>query len=200
MKKIHIYADYVCPYCLLAESALEQVVDEEGAEIVWHPFELRRDPVPTLRVEDPYLPTVWERSVYPLAARLGQPIRLPSTSPQPRSNLAFQGFAFAQAQGLGHAYSMQILNAFFVEDRDIGQIEVIVAAGAAVGLDADRLRQALEDGEYEETHASALRHATDEMNISVVPTIMIGDTRIEGMPDIQRVREALRSLPSEEKI
>ncbi len=198
MKKIHVYSDFVCPYCLLADKILTPVAEEENAEIVWHPFELRPEPVPTLKVEDPYLPSIWERSVYPIAKKLGQPIQLPSISPQPRSRLAFEGLAFAQERDLGHAYTLRIFEAFFLEDQDIGDIDVIVAAGVSAGLDGALLRQSLKDGQYSQQHADALRHAAEDVNIRAVPTLIIGETRIEGMPGTQQVRQALQNTRSEE--
>ncbi|MBW3636295.1 MAG: DsbA family protein, partial [Armatimonadetes bacterium] len=66
--KLEIYSDYVCPFCLLAKAPLEEALRGlEGVEVEWMPFELRPFPTPTLRPEDPYLPRVWEQSVYPMA-------------------------------------------------------------------------------------------------------------------------------------
>ncbi|CUH99401.1 DsbA family oxidoreductase [Leisingera aquaemixtae] len=198
MKQIHVYSDFVCPYCLLAEPLIRDAAAAEAAEIVWHPFELRPDPVPTLRPEDPYLPAVWQRSVYPLAERLGQKITLPTVSPQPRSALAFEGFAFASDHGRGHEYTLAVFNAFFAEDRDIGDIEVLAALAEAAGLDGAALRQALQDGRYRARHAEALREA-EAQQIKAVPTIVIGTTRIEGMPTAEGLRNALQSLAAEEQ-
>ncbi|WP_411352019.1 DsbA family protein [Leisingera aquaemixtae] len=160
--------------------------------------QLRPDPVPTLRPEDPYLPAVWQRSVYPLAERLGQKITLPTVSPQPRSALVFEGFAFASDHGRGHEYTLAVFNAFFAEDRDIGDIEVLAALAEAAGLDGAALRQALQDGRYRARHAEALREA-EAQQIKAVPTIVIGTTRIEGMPTAEGLRNALQSLAAEEQ-
>ena len=43
----------------------------QDVAVEWMPFELRPYPEPTLRPEGEYLRSAWERSVYPLAARLG---------------------------------------------------------------------------------------------------------------------------------
>lgn len=196
MKQIHVYSDFVCPYCLLAEPLIRAAAAEHGAEVVWHPFELRPDPVPTLRPEDPYLPEVWQRSVYPLARRLGQPITLPTISPQPRSALAFEGFAFARDHGRGHDYTLAVFNAFFVEDRDIGDIETLVALAETVLLDGAALRRALQERRYRDRHAEALREA-EAQNIRAVPTLLIGATRIEGMPTAEGLRSALQSLDTD---
>lgn len=189
---IVVYTDYVCPYCLLAETVIRRVIDGHDVPIEWRPYELRPDPVPTLRVEDPYLPSVWERSVYPMAEKLGVAIKLPEISPQPRTQKAFEGFQLAQEKGLGEAYSNRFLRAFFQEEQDIGDIEVIVRLGEEVGLDGAELREVLDKGTYSFSHRKALEQAKEEANISAVPTIFIGDRRLQGVPSEGELRAALQ--------
>lgn len=188
---IDIYADYVCPFCLLADHVLRDALAGRDVEVRWHPFELRPDPVPTLRVEDPYLPSIWARSVYPLAARLGVPISLPTISPQPRSALAFEAFAHAQSQGLGDAFSIRVMEAFFQENEDIGAPEVLVTLAGQVGLDPAEMRRVLAERRYAAQHGAALRHAVQDRAIRAVPTIFVGDQRFEGMPTPELLRAAV---------
>ncbi len=121
-EEIIICVDYVCPYCLLAEAVVRDVVPDKSVTIDWRAFDLRPDPVPTLRPEDPYLPTVLERWVYALVESLGVPIRLLTWFPQPRTAMAFELLAIAKDERLGDAYSMRVLRAFFRENHDIGEI------------------------------------------------------------------------------
>ena len=127
MIQVQVWSDFVCPFCMIAEQPLLDAVAAFGApvDIEWMPFELRPHPTPTLRPEDAYLQTVWPQSVYPVAARFGVQLKLPSVSPQPYSALAWQGYLFAKAQGKVHAYNDRVLRAFFQQDRDIGRIEVL---------------------------------------------------------------------------
>jgi predicted DsbA family dithiol-disulfide isomerase len=194
MTSITIYADYVCPYCMLAEQVVAEAIGQRDISIRWRAFELRPAPVPTLRPEDPYLPTIWRTSVYPTAERLGVPIALPSISPQPRSDKAFELLAMAQDQGLDHPYSMRVLRAFFQEDRDIGDHDVLVELAADAGLDPNQARQALDSGAYAERHRQALRHAREDMAITAVPTIVIGKQVFRGTPPLQALRLALDQL------
>lgn len=194
MTSITIYVDYVCPYCLLAERVIANVIGNRDIRIHWRAFELRPDPKPTLRPEDPYLPAIWGKSVYPLAERLGVPIRLPSISPQPRTGKAFELLAMAQDKGLDHAYSMRVLRAFFQEDRDIGRQEVLLELAADAGLDPDEARQGLESGAFAERHREALRHACDEMAIAAVPTIVIGTQVFRGTPPLAALHLAIDQL------
>lgn len=191
MTFITVYSDYVCPYCLLAEQALSDAIGNRGIRINWRAFELRPDPVPTLRPEDSYLPTIWHKSIYPLAERLGVPIRLPSISPQPRTAKAFELLAMAQDKGLDHEYSMRVLRAFFQEDRDIGNHEILIELAADAGLDSNEARQALESGAYAERHREALRHAREDMAITSVPTIVIGKQVFRGTPPLEELRQAI---------
>lgn len=66
-----VWIDFVCPFCLLAESVIQKAIEGVDVDIQWMPFELREYPTPTLRPEDEYLPSIWRRSVYPMAELLG---------------------------------------------------------------------------------------------------------------------------------
>jgi predicted DsbA family dithiol-disulfide isomerase len=189
--KVIVYSDYVCPYCLLAEGIIEQAVAGKDAEVQWRPFELRPEPTPTLRPEDDYLPAVWNRSVYPMAKRLGVPIVLPKVSPQPYTHTAFEGFQFADEHGKGAAYNAKVFRAFFQDEKDIGQVDVLVDIAVEVGLDGAEFRAALEDRRYREAHQLALAQAVNEVGVRAVPTIIVGDQRIEGTPDPDQLAAAV---------
>lgn len=190
-QQIIVYTDYVCPFCLLAEGAIAQAAEGLDVEINWRPFELRPAPVPTLKVEDPYLPQVWRESVYPMAEKLGVPITLPNISPQPRTDKAFEVFAMAEEQGLDHAYSMAALRAFFQQARDIGDPEVLADIGESVGLERQAVLDALAKGSYREQHQAAQRHAVEEARIQSVPTLVIDGEVLQGVPDPEALKRYL---------
>tara|TARA_R110001583_G_scaffold1956_1_gene14637 strand:- start:2848 stop:3462 length:615 start_codon:yes stop_codon:yes gene_type:complete len=189
--QITIYTDYVCPYCLLAEHVIEDAVKGEDVDIQWRPYELRPKPMQTLRVEDAYLPRVWQQSVYPMAERLGVSIKLPDISPQPRTDKAFEVFAMADEQGLGHPFSLRALRAFFQEEKDIGNPEVLADLGADVGLEREAVLDALARGTYQDRHREALRHAREDMEITSVPTIVVGKQILRGVPPLKELRRAI---------
>ena len=116
---VDVYIDYVCPFCFLVEPALKELKRDRDVRVTVRPFELRPAPVPTLRPEDEYLPRVWRDAVYPMAEHVGVPVRLPSVSPQPRTERAFLVLQLAREQGLADAYSRAVFQSFFQDDRDI---------------------------------------------------------------------------------
>lgn len=189
--KIEVYSDYVCPYCFLAKQILDEVAQNQEVEIEWMPFELRPYPVPTLKPEDDYLPRVWKQSVYPLAKAMGIPIQLPSVSPQPYTHLSFEGYQFAKAHNQAEAYNERVLKAFFQEDRNIGDIEVLVQLAEEIGLPAAEFKQSLIERRYKTIHQQALKHAYEELGITSVPTLVIDGQVLPGMPRKEKLQQVI---------
>src|SRR5437868_3472905 len=153
------------------------------------PFELRPEPHPTLRPEGEYLQRAWQQSVYPIARRMGVPINLPPVSPQPHTHLAFEGYQFAKEHGRANEYNRRVLEAFFVEGKDIGDAGVLAELAGEVGLDRAAFAEALKSRKYREAHRRALRHAYEEAGVGGVPMFVIGDRVLTGLQS----REALEA-------
>jgi len=147
------------------------------------PFELRPEPHPTLRPEGEYLQRAWAQSVYPIARRMGVPITLPPVSPQPHTHLAFEGFQYAKDHGKGNEYNHRVLQAFFVDGQDIGQIDVLAKLAGEVGLDENEFVDALRSRKHREAHQRALRHAYEEAGVTGVPMFVIGGQTLTGLQD-----------------
>ncbi|MEA1835132.1 DsbA family protein [Methylobacterium durans] len=191
---IRVWIDFVCPYCLLGERVIRAATEGLEVDVVWMPFELRPYPTPTLRPEDEYLPTAWKQGVYPAAERAGIAIRLPSVSPQPYTRKAFLGLQYAVEHGQGDAYVDAVLRAFFQQDRDIGDTDVLKAIFQDLGLDPHALDAALASPLYGERHDAALREAR-EAGIRAVPSVAVGNRLFSGTPQPEALRaEILRQM------
>jgi predicted DsbA family dithiol-disulfide isomerase len=136
---------------------------------------------PTLKPEGEYLQSVWKQSVYPMAGQMGVPIRLPKVSPQPYTHLAFEGYQYAKEKGNAQAYNERMLKAFFQEEQDIGDTDVLTRLAGEVGLDETEFRTVLETRKYQAAHQQALEHAYKEAQITAVPTVVIGNSVLRGM-------------------
>ena len=148
------------------------------------PFELRPEPTPTLHPDSDYLQTAWQKSVYPMAERLGVEMHLPQLSPQPHTRLAHEGMLFAREHGRdekANAYNDAVFRAFFVNSEDIGNIDVLAHLAKDIGLDESAFREALESGKYTDVHRYLLQHATREMRVEAVPTLVIGQQILRGL-------------------
>jgi predicted DsbA family dithiol-disulfide isomerase len=175
----------------LAEFPLEEAIRGKDVEVEWMPFELRPAPLPTLRPEGEYLQRAWAQSVYPLARRTGVKMVLPRVSPQPHTDLAFEGYQYAREHGRGNAYNHRILEAFFQEEQDIGQVDVLTRLAGEVGLNEQEFRQALEAHTYRPAHQAALRHAYEEAAVTGVPAFVIGKQMLTGMQSKEVLERAI---------
>lgn len=197
---VKVWSDYVCPFCMLAEGPLHEATLDRDVEVEWMPFELRPHPTPTLRPEDEYLPAIWARSVYPMARRMGVDITLPTVSPQPYTRLAFEGYQYAAEHGKAAEYTPRVLRAFFQENRDIGQLDVLAAIASELSLDEAGFTEALTAGTYTKAHQEALRTA-EAYRISAVPTVIVGERhRIEGVPAAAQIRKAVLGAQAEQAV
>ena len=176
---VQVFSDYVCPYCFLAEGPLNEAVAELGGavEVEWMPFELRPYPTPTLEPEGDYLQSGWRESVYPMAERMGVRIVLPRVSPQPYTRLAFEGAIAARDQGKADAYNHRMFTAFFQDEMDIGDAEVLSDCAAEIGLDREKFRAALDSRLHRQECEEQLRLGRELLAINSVPTFVI-DNRL----------------------
>jgi predicted DsbA family dithiol-disulfide isomerase len=187
--KVEIFVDYVCPFCFLAEGAIEELRQRRDVEIEIRPFELRPEPVPTLKPEDAYLPRVWNASVYPMARRMGVEISLPTISPQPRSDKAFMVLQLAKEQGVAEAYSEAVFRAFFQQNRNIGEDDVIISVAESAGLFHADVISALESDYRRKRRLEDQELAVGTFGVSMVPSFRINGQLAPGVLDVERLTQ-----------
>lgn len=184
---VEVFVDYVCPFCFLVEDDVAELQRRRDVEVQIRPFELRPEPVPTLRPEDAYLPRIWASSVYPMARRKGVEISLPTISPQPRSASAFVGLQVAHAHGLARRYSDAMFRAFFQQDLDIGKHEVILDVADSVGLPRAEVTAALTSQERREQQRADHAWAAHTLGVTAVPSFRVHDTLVPGVLDADQL-------------
>ena len=187
---IKIFGDYTCPFCFLSEKVLEEAVKGKDVEIQWMPFELRPFPFPTLKPEDDYMQSVWKSSVYPLAEKLDIPIVLPEISPQPHTFLAHEGYHFANERGKGNEYNQIVYQAYFQEENDIGDVNVLTRLAGQIGLNEVDFKESLLTRKYKEIQQKYLEEAT-RFQIQSVPTLIIEDKVFTGIRSKETLEKAI---------
>lgn len=179
---LKIASDFVCPYCYVLEAMLDQIRDELDIELEYLPFELTEPPKPQVDTyNDPERRARYAQELEPLCQQVGLRMCLPpKVVPRPYTRLAFQGLYEAREQGKEDAYCRRLFRAYFEEERDIGCPEELVSLAAGAGLDPDAFRSALDSGRWEAVEEEAVRHAKQELKVCVVPTVFLGEHRLEG--------------------
>ncbi|MDQ2788099.1 MAG: DsbA family protein [Chloroflexota bacterium] len=148
--------------------------------IEWLAYELRPEPAPLPDITGPggeRFRQNWERGVAPMAAKLGVEMHFPPF--KSRSRQAHEAALYARDHDLFESMRVALFRAFFVENRDIGEMDTLVAIGASVGLDAGSMRAALVEGQYTD-QVIAQEQLAAQVGISAVPTIVIGQVGVQG--------------------
>ncbi len=154
---------------------VDQVKREYGAQIEWLPFLLRPDMPP----EGNAVPA----SVKARAAQSGDRLRhmaesqgLPfvrsSWVPNPR--LAHESTLYAEEQGRGEEFHRIVFRKYYGEEENISEWNVLRAAAAEAGLDADALQRAVQSGVYHERFEQQIADARD-IGVNSVPTYVLND-------------------------
>lgn len=181
MLDILFVTDFVCPYCLVAKEALGQALEETGiqADIRIQPMELTEEPQERVDTyHDEKRKAGYQVLVEP-ARQLGLDMKLPpAVSPRPYTRLAFEGWHFAEEKGCGRAYSDRMYRAYFIEEKDIGDLEILVQLAESVGLEKDSFRQALLAGIYSEKQREACIYSRKVLQVTGVPTIYVNGQKV----------------------
>lgn len=152
---IDVVSDVVCPWCYLGKHRLEAALSlrpDINASIHWKPYFL--DPrVPRegmARVD--YLSRKFgsDERIRPAHERLsklgkeeGVEFHFEKIARQPNTLDAHRLIAWAEGKGKASPVVERIFALFFTEGADLTDVEVLVKAGAAGGLNEDKVRQDL---------------------------------------------------------
>lgn len=182
MLDILFVTDFVCPYCLVAKEALKKGLEKLGleAKITLQPMELTEEPNPRVDTcHDENRKAHYQVLLEP-CRQLGLDMKLPpKVCPRPYTRMAFEGYFYAQEQEKGEEYADKVYHAYFIDEKDIGDLEVLCELAADIGLDKEDFGQALKDGIYEAEEKAAVRYSRQKLEVKVVPTIYVNGEKLK---------------------
>ncbi len=100
----------------------------------------------------------------------------------------------AQEEGKADSYSRAMYKAFFQNDRDIGEDDVIADVAASVGLDRAEVEAALNSQERRVRQRADQNYAVNTVGITSVPGIVIDGQLLSGVPNADRLKRTVDSL------
>ena len=181
--RVDIYSDTVCPWCYLGKRRFELALagrPQYEPHINWRPFELNPD-LPwdgvdraaylaskfgdLTQIEESQAALVKHGSAVGLEFRFDRIERLPNTR---RSHLLI---AHAARQGLSSEVTERVMQAYFEEGCNIGDVEELVRLGVEAGLAERETRSAMILRSGQDGVVAAERHAA-VLGINGVPTFI----------------------------
>lgn len=203
--RIDIVSDIVCPWCAIGlaalETALARTVDVVAPVIVFHPLEL-----------NPGLPPEGELLTDNMARKYGaSPEQARAAGGRIRAAAAEAGvdmsgrgdrlydtfdahrlLHWAGTLGTQLPLKRALLEAYFARGENVSDPDVLAAAAARAGLDAEEARAVLSDGRFADDVHEAEAHWRGEGVLSVPTIILDGRFVIPGAQAPERLEKALR--------
>ena len=215
---IDIVSDVVCPWCFIGKRKLEAALKLPEAaglppvQIRWHPFQLNPD-LPQEGVsrkqylEDKFGGPQRAAEIYARVGAAGKAVGLDlnfdGIERQANTLMAHALIAYAQNSPLNHLpgepdnrlgndVKERLLNAYFVEGRFIGSLDVLVEVAVAGGLDGDAVRAHLSDPATREAVSDADAQAR-QLGVSGVPFFIFNQkVAVSGAQDPQTLVQAMQ--------
>ena len=172
--RLLVVSDYICPWCYVGFTRIEKLRSEFVVDLNVGAYELR----PGIPPEGVSREEASKGRVYPpgyldnlraMAAESGIEMRRPPLIPNTQK--AHESTEFAKERGKLWEIHRALFHAYFEEEQNLGDTDVVCAVAASIGLDADELRRALDDRRYAPEVQQQLDWAR-AAGITGVPTVV----------------------------
>jgi predicted DsbA family dithiol-disulfide isomerase len=179
--RIDIYSDTVCPWCFIGKRRFELALAQRPylePRVAWRPFELNPD-MPwegveraaylTAKMGSPDRVAAMEEALTQQGEAIGVRFRFDLIKRMPNSRRSHLLIAHAARYGLQARLKDRVMQAYFEEGADIGELDELVRLGVEAGLVEREARAALVLREGQDGVVAAERHA-GTLGITSVPT------------------------------
>lgn len=182
MIRLDIFADPVCPWCLIGKLELDRALESRPGhpfQITWHPFRLNpqmppegMDRIDYLKAKLGHQAEAASRAVAERAAALG--LTLNPSPREPDTTDAHRLMHWAGLEGAQTRVMSGLLRAHWQEARDIGDKAELAKIAGAAGLDQAMIAQLLAGDSDRDEVITREMHAR-QRGINSVPTFIIAD-------------------------
>lgn len=188
--KLTVFYDYTCPFCYITSKNLETLSSEFDLDIEWRGIEIHPEyPGEGQKGSKSLKSLKTAESIKGAAKESGMEIRLPGF--RTNSRLSLEASEFAKIRNRFKALHSLIYEAYFVERKNIGNIEIVLQAGEAAGLDGKELEECLS--------SRAMFHKVEENKkaaqsymVTGVPTLIMGNFPVYGNQSLETLRLVIK--------
>lgn len=173
---VSVWSDFICPFCHIGRDRAEWFRREAGAVVEWLPYDLHPE-YPPEGISRDELRRRYPAGFFDVPRRMAEEAGLayaphPERVPNSRKALELTEWARARSHAAYEALHTRIMDAYWTEGRDIGDVGVLRTLVADVGLDPDDAVEGLASG----AHAAAVDASTrmaQRAGISAVPAFVL---------------------------
>ncbi|MEE9446810.1 MAG: 2-hydroxychromene-2-carboxylate isomerase [Arenicellales bacterium] len=185
-KQIIFYLDFVSPYAYLASTQIEALAAKHGYSVLWRPFLIGATFKVTGRkapIQHPLVGDYMKHDVQRFARMLGQPLNFPFKFPI-LSVKPSRVFYYLEArdgdQINAKAFAAKVYQAYFVDQLNITNNEVLAALAAPFGLSVQDLEIAVSSVEMKDKFKAIVAEAIDR-KVFGAPMFIVEDEMFWGV-------------------
>jgi len=197
-RQIDFYLDFTSPYAYLASTQIEALAARYDYSAVWRPFLIGATFKLTGRKALIQHPLVWDYSladVQRTARLLGQPVGIPVKFPilSVKAARLFYYFQDRDAdQVIAKKFAAAVFKAYFVEQRDITDDEVLGQITTTFGIDAIRVGEIVKSAEMKARFKSEVDAAL-EREVFGAPMMIVKDEMFWGVDKLEQLEKWLET-------
>jgi predicted DsbA family dithiol-disulfide isomerase len=186
--KVIAYSDNVCPFCTIGARRIEKLQKEMDFEVEWRSFELH----PEVSKEGMSYESYFEGYGMELVNNVtdyGKDVGLNiNTRSLYNSRNSLKVNEYAKLEGKFEAFHKAIFKAYLEDDKNIGDIDILLDIAEESGLDREKTMAFIESPEAEEIITNAKNEAL-RLGINSVPSFVINNNLIRGAYPYDAMKE-----------
>lgn len=194
--KIKVFSDYIWPFCYVGKGIVEELEKEYDLEVEWLGLEIHPEtPTTGVSLDEKFGRSNLENTFKNLN-RSGSlyGISFGKLEKMPNSHNALEAAEFAKTHNRGKEYHTSLMDAYFRDLKDIGDLEVLGDLGKSLGLNKEELTTAVKNRSYETTLDNSSKDA-HSMKINSTPTFVINNKYfVVGAQPIEKFRKILDTI------
>lgn len=197
--KVIAYSDYICPFCYIGYHRIEQLKKEYNLDVEWRPFEIHPEtPKQGAAIDALPFPKGYLEMAFANVKRLADEdgLTLKFAEKLPNSRLALYISEFARKKEKFEEYHKLVLEAYWLEGRDIGDKKLLLELAESIELDKNEIEIYLDTDEpsikLHETLIELRRYG-----INGVPTFNIEGRLIVGAQPYEIFRQVINKILDE---
>ena len=178
-----VFSDYIWPWCYFITGRIERLQKEYEIAIHWKAFPLHPEiPKQGMTLEDLFagrgldIPQMMAH-LKAVAQKEGLPLNIRTMTFNTR--LAQELGKWAEKHGKGDEFHNAVFRAYFVQGKNIGDVDELVSLSESVGLSGKESRNVLEKRTFKEAVDLDWSRAY-EMGITAVPTFVMNGQVMAG--------------------
>ena len=200
--KLEVFSDYVCPWCYLGDNRVKKLKESYDIDIELIHFPLH----PETPAEGRTLEELFRCGPDEVAAKnarmkgvmADEGLPYSTRSHTYNSRLAQEIGKWAETQEGGDAIHDKFFEAYFVECRNVGDVEVIIDVVKSVGLDEAEARAVIEERRFKDA-IDADWAKSHQYGVTGVPTFVAAGKGLVGAQPYATLEMFMKDLGAEPK-